>query len=173
MNHRKVHLLAIVVLLLSGCAASVAQFNPIEQRSIPKVVRLKMNSTLMDNSADATRSSAINFEMFRAKVMNTTSIRFVEANEDASITISFGPVQQKATLAYFDKHTEQRFTMRITEGTGRVIYIVTGSLVGRVEGELASELNRIFVNVVIPVLQGQQPVKTTQGPSTVSVQSMM
>lgn len=151
--------------LLGGCASTASQFNPIESRTVPKIIRLKMNANLQETGADATRSSAINLEMFRAKVMNTTPIRFVEANEDAEIDVSFGPVALKAMLGFLDKHVEQRFTMRITEGSGRVIYIVTGELVGRYEGEIASELNRVFVDVVIPVLQGEAPKQTSEAGS--------
>jgi hypothetical protein len=68
---------------------------------------------------------------------------------------------------------EQRVTMRVTEGSGRVIYIVTATLVGHYEGELASELNRVFVDHVIPVLQGSAPKSATSaGGTTVQIVRM-
>lgn len=154
---RLVALIIAAAALLSGCAVTTSQFHSIEARTMPKIIRLKLYANLTETGPEATRSSGINLEIFRAKVMNTTGIRFVEANEDASVDVSFGPMSMHAMLGYFDRHIEQRCTMRVTEGSGRVIYIVTTTLVGHYDGELASELNHVFVDKVIPVLQGMAP----------------
>lgn len=156
--------------LLGGCASTHSQFHAIEARTVPKVVRLKLYANLTETGPEATRSSGINLEMFRAKVMNTTGIRFVESGEDASVDVSFGPTSLHAMLGFIDKHIEQRCTMRVTEGSGRVIYIVTATLVGHYEGELASELNRVFVEHVIPVLQGNPPAEKAQLDSGTTIQ---
>ena len=74
---------------------------------------------------------------------------------DATIQISFGNNTQKAFLYYFDKHWEQYYTMRITENSGRIIYVTDGILVGQSSYEQALEMNRLFVQKVIPVLQGK------------------
>jgi hypothetical protein len=172
-NLRLPALFVVTAALLGGCASTSSQFNTIEARTVPKIIRLKLYANLTETGPEATRSSGINLEMFRAKVMNTTGIRFVEANEDASVDVSFGPSSLHAMLGFIDKHVEQRVTMRVTEGSGRVIYIVTATLVGHYEGELASELNRVFVDHVIPVLQGSAPKSATSaGGTTVQIVRM-
>lgn len=162
MRLTKIAAMAVLALgLLSGCAASKMQFHPIEGRSIPQIVRLKMiNNTdprLQDGMQDGSISStAINFDVFRAKVMQSTNMRFVEANEDAKIYISQGELVQKQRLwGLFGSYFEMQCSMRIVEPkSGRIIYIVTGTLVGPHGIALGDEMNRLFVQQVIPVLEG-------------------
>ncbi len=45
--------------------------------------------------------------------------------------------------------------MRVTENAGRIIYVADGILVGQSSYEQALEMNRMFVEKVIPVLQGK------------------
>ena len=150
-----------------GCASTSSTFHTIESRATQKIIKLQLNANLSDSGPANEQSSRINLEMFRAKIMNTTSIRFVEANADAAVSVAFGPATFNAFLGYFDPHTEQRYTMRITENSGRVIYIVSGSLIGRYEGDLASELRRVFVEQVIPVLEGNAPRTSEAAPGQI------
>lgn len=140
--------------LMTGCMSSTAVFNPIEQRTTPRIVKLKMHTTLTETGPDATRSSGINMDIFRAKVMNTTTIRFVEGNEDASMFISFTPATIEGLIF---KDIVQGYTIRVTENTGKVIYIVAGRLVAPIKhpDQLAVEMNRIFLERVVPVLEGK------------------
>ena len=145
------------VLLLGGCASSTMSFHPIEPRSTASIKKIHVDQALgaVSEGKDATINGGINLDVFRAQVMKATGIRFVEGNSDASIQISFGNNTKKALLWYFDEHWEQYYTMRITENSGRIIYVTDGILVGKTEYEQALEMNRMFVEKVIPVLQGK------------------
>lgn len=148
------------LLLSTGCASSNMTFHPIEPRTTGSIqkVRVASHDTLgvVSKGDDATYNGSINLDVFRAKVMNDTGIRFVVSGEDATIQISFGNNTYKTFLGLFDKHWEQYYTMRITENSGRIIYVTEGVLVGQDEGEQALELNRLFVEQVIPALQGKK-----------------
>ncbi len=148
--------LAASASLMTGCLSSTAVFNPIETRTTQRIVKLKMHTNLSETGSDATRSSGINLDIFRAKVMNSTSIRFVEGNEDASLFISFTPVTLEGLPGL--KKLVQGYTIRVTENTGRVIYIVSGRVVAdqKHPDQLAVEMNEIFINKVIPVLEGKK-----------------
>jgi hypothetical protein len=148
--------LAATASLMTGCMSSTAVFNPIETRTTQRIVKLKMLANLSETGADATRSAGINLDIFRAKVMNTTTIRFVEGNEDASLFISFTPATLEGLIF---KDIVQGYTIRVTENTGKVIYIVAGRLVAPAKhpDQLAVEMNNIFINRVIPVLEGKSP----------------
>lgn len=142
---------------LVGCASSTMSFHPIEPRATAKIDKIYVNQELgsVSDGKDATINGGINLDVFRAQVMKETGIRFVEGNADAVIQISFGNNVQKALLYYFDEHWEQYYTMRITENSGRIIYVTDGILVGKTQYEQALEMNRMFVEKVIPVLQGK------------------
>ena len=146
--------LAAAAALMTGCLSTTAVFNPIEARTTPRIVKLKMHTNLSETGADATRSAGINLDIFRARVMNSTSIRFVEGNEDASLYISFTPVLVTGLIF---KDAVQGYTIRVTENTGKVIYIVAGQLVAPAKhpDQLAVEMNNVFINKVIPVLEGK------------------
>ncbi len=147
--------LAATASLMTGCMSSTAVFNPIETRTTQRIVKLKMKTDLAETGSDATNSGGINLDIFRAKVMNTTTIRFVEANEDASLFISFTPATLEGLVF---KSIVQGYTIRVTENTGKVIYIVAGRLVAPVKhpDQLAVEMNNIFIEKVIPVLEGKK-----------------
>lgn len=158
-------LLALVAVasLTTGCFSSKAYFNPIETRTTKNIVKLKMHSTLVEQGSHLTSSAGLNLDTFRANVMNSSSIRFVEANEDASLYISYTPVTEIpfSWINFFvGTKVEQGYTVRITENTGKVIYIVAGRVTAPIKNQtqLAYEMNRIFVQRVIPVLEGQAPV---------------
>jgi hypothetical protein len=143
--------------LLGGCASSNMNFHPIEPRATASISKIYVNQDLgaVGQGKDATINGGINLDVFRAQIMSSTGIRFVESSADATIQISFGNNTQKAFLYYFDKHWEQYYTMRITENSGRIIYVTDGILVGQSSYEQALEMNRMFVEKVIPVLQGK------------------
>lgn len=147
--------LAASASLMTGCLSSTAVFNPIETRTTQRIVKLKMHTNLAEEGSDATRSAGINLDIFRAKVMNTTGIRFVEGNEDASLFISFTAVTLDGLIF---KDLVQGYTIRVTENTGKVIYIVAGRLVAPAKhpDQLAVEMNKIFIEKVIPVLEGKK-----------------
>ena len=149
--------LAVASSTLTGCISTSAYFNPIESRTTKNIVKLKMHTTLSETGPDATRSAGINLDIFRAKVMNSTSIRFVEGNEDASLFISFTPATIEGLIF---KDIVQGYTIRITENTGKVIYIVAGRIVAPVKhpDQLAVEMNTVFLKRVVPVLEGQAPI---------------
>lgn len=143
--------------LLGGCASSSLSFHPIEARSTGSITKIYVDQALGADSEDkdATVNGGINLDVFRAKIMSSTNIRFVEGNADAEIQISFGENTKHAILWYFDEHWEQYYTMRVTENSGRIIYVADGILVGQSSYEQALEMNRMFVEKVIPVLQGK------------------
>ena len=147
--------LAASASLMTGCLSSTAVFNPIETRTTQRIVKLKMHTNLAETGSDATRSAGINLDIFRARVMNSTSIRFVEGNEDASLFISFTAATVEGLIF---KDIVQGYTIRVTENTGKVIYIVAGRLVAPIKhpDQLAVEMNNIFINKVIPVLEGKK-----------------
>lgn len=158
----KIHQLipGALALLLSGCASSNMSFHPIEPRTTASIVKVRVESHdalgVVSKGKDATYNGGINLDVFRAKVMSETGVRFVVGGEDASIQISFGNNTYHTFLGMFDKHWEQYYTMRITENSGRIIYVTDGILVGQDEGQQALELNRLFVEQVIPALQGKK-----------------
>lgn len=154
---RNLGLALSAVTLLGGCASSTMSFHPIEPRSAGAISRIYVDQDLgaVGSGKDATIHGGINLDVFRAKVMSSTNVRFVESNADATIQISFGNNTKKAILFYFDEHWEQYYTMRITENSGRIIYVTDGVLVGKNVYEQALEMNRLFVEKVLPVLQGK------------------
>lgn len=132
-------------------------FHPIEPRATASISKINVNQDLgaISEGKDATINGGINLDVFRAQVMKSTGIRFVESGADATIQISFGNNTKKAFLYYFDEHWEQYYTMRVTENSGRIIYVTDGILVGQTVYQQALEMNRMFVEKVIPVLQGK------------------
>jgi len=152
-----------LALALTGCAASTIQFAPIEQRSFDKVVRLRLNSSDI-RERGASNSAAINLDVFRANVMSTTPIRFVTQRPDAIVDVSFGEQKVEKDLLVFNTHLAVQYSMRVIEpSSGKVIYIVSGRLIGHDEIELGEELKKLFVTSVLPVLnQGAAPVTSAQ-----------
>ncbi len=162
------------VSLLSACSSSTMAFHTIEPRATASIVKVRVESTayqpgVASKDQDATYNGGINLDVFRAKVMSQTGIRFVTSREDATIQISFGNNTYHAILYYFDNHWEQYYTMRITENSGRIIYVTDGILVGQNEGEQALEMNRLFVSQVIPALQGKSVALKLSGPRVASL----
>ena len=166
-------LILTLVAALPACASSTMSFHTIEPRTTASITKVRVASTYqpgaVSDDKDATYNGGINLDVFRAKVMSQTGVRFVVAGEDATIQISFGNNTHHAFLGYFDQHWEQYYTMRITENSGRIIYITDGILVGQTEGDQALEMNRLFVEQVIPALHGKAVALTFNGARVASL----